>query len=104
MSTNKHYIDVVLEKERLRNESMINAYEKRLSELPRGSLTIRELNGKKYCYLRYRTGKKVIQEYVGTIRREEEIRTQIEEREHLLKLIEMLKAEKMRIIKMGEIQ
>ena len=100
MRDKKHFIDAVLEKEKQRNENMRSAYEKRILDLPRGSLVIRDLNGRKYCYLRYREGKKVIQKYAGTIEQEEAIRAKIAERKHLNELISMLKEERKRIIKM----
>ena len=68
MKEKKYFIDTVIEKEKQRNENMRSAYEKRMSDLPRGSLFIRNINGKKYCYLRYREGKKVVQKYAGTIK------------------------------------
>lgn len=104
MEKKKYYIDVVLEKEKQRNERMLLAYEERILKLPRGSLVIRKLNGKEYCYLRYREGKKVIQKYAGTIDKEKNIRKKIEERDHLIKLIAMLKEENTRILKMEAIK
>lgn len=100
----KYYINLVLEKEKKRNENMRLAYEKRLLELPKGSLFIRNLKGKEYCYLRYREGKKVIQKYAGTIEQKEFLTNQIEERKHLEKLIEMLKKEQKIIEKMEMIK
>lgn len=104
MKEKKYFIDTVLEKEKQRNENMRRSYEKRILNLPRGSLLIRELNGRKYCYLRYRDGKKVIQKYAGTLEQEETIRAQIAERKHLLELIEMLEEENKRILKMEAIK
>ena len=104
MKERKYFIDVVLEKEKQRNENMRSVYEKRISDLPRGSLVIRELNGRKYCYLRYREGKKVIQKYAGTIEQEELIRAKISERKHLTELLSMLEEENKRILKMEEIK
>ena len=104
MKEKKHYIDAVLAKEKQRNERMRIAYGKRIADLPRGSLVIRELNGRKYCYLRYREGQKVIQKYAGTIEQEETIRAKIEERKHLLALISMLREENKRILKMEAIK
>ena len=104
MREKKHYIDVVLEKERQRNEKMRLAYQQRVLELPRGSLTIRELNGRKYCYLRYREGKRVIQKYAGTVEQEATLRSQLEERTHLEELIVMLNEENKRILKMEGIE
>ena len=100
MEGKKYFIDAVLKREKQRNENMRIMYEQRITELPRGSLVIRELNGKQYCYLRYRDGKKVIQKYAGTIEQAENIRAKIDERKHLLKLLEMLEEENKRIKKM----
>ncbi len=104
MKAKKYFIDAVLEKEKQRNENMRLAYEKRILDLPRGSLVIRELNGRKYCYLRYRDGKKVIQKYAGTIEQEEIIRAKIAERKHLFELISMLEEERKRIMKMEAVK
>ena len=104
MKEKKYFIDAVLEKEKQRNENMRIAYEKRILDLPRGSLVIRELNGRKYCYLRYREGDKVIQKYAGTIENEEMIRAKITERKHLLRLISMLREENERIKKMEAVK
>ena len=104
MKEKKYFIDTVLEKEKQRNENMRLAYEKRILELPKGSLLVRELNGKKYCYLRFREGKKVVQKYVGTIEQEEIIRAQIAERKHLIELITMLEEENKRIKKMEAVK
>ena len=104
MESKKYFIDFVLEREKQRNEKMRIMYEQRIAELPRGSLLIRELNGKQYCYLRYREGKKIIQKYAGTIEQAENIRAKIDERKHLLKLLEMLEEEDKRIKKMEAVK
>lgn len=104
MKEKKYFIDVILEREKQRNEKMRLAYEKRIMDLPRGSLVIRELNGRKYCYLRYRDGKKVVQKYAGTLAQEEVIRLKIAERKHLEELLSMLEEENKRIVKMEAIK
>lgn len=104
MEAKKHFIDAVLEKEKHRNENMRLAYEKRILDLPRGSLVIRDLNGRKYCYLRYRDGKKVIQKYAGTIEQEKVIREKISERKRLIGMLEMLNDERERILKMEAVK
>ena len=53
--------------------------EKRLLSLPQGSVKERILSGKKYYYLQYRKGKKVIQKYLGKIKPEKLIK-QLKER------------------------
>ena len=104
MRETKYFIDAVLEKERHRNETMLSTYRKRLLDLPRGTLIIRELNGRKYCYLRYREGKSVIQKYAGTIDKEESLRQKIDERKHLIELISMLEEENKIISKMEAVK
>ena len=104
MKEKKYFIDVVLEKEKQRNENMRLAYEKRILQLPKGSLIVREMKGRKYCYLRYREGEKVVQKYAGTIEQEEIIRAQIAERKHLISLVAMLEEENKRIKKMEAVK
>lgn len=104
MEKKKYYIDIVLEKEKKRNESMLQAYMKRLSKLPKGSLVIRKINGNEYCYLRYREGEKVIHKYAGTINQIDKIKEKINERKRLIDLIEMLKKENKRILKMEAVK
>lgn len=104
MKEKKHYIDAVLEREKQRNVNMRLAYEKRILALPRGSLVVRELNGNKYCYLRYRDGNKVVQKYAGTIEQEELLRAKINERKHLTGLVDMLNEESKRIAKMEAVK
>ncbi len=48
--------------------------EKRLKVLPKGSIKERAISGKKYYYLQYRKGKKVIQKYIGKNRPDNLIR------------------------------
>lgn len=100
MKNTKYYIDIIIEKEKQRNINMINAYKKRIVDLPKGSLFIREINEKKYCYLRYREGKKVIQKYAGTIEQKEKICSDIAERKRIEQLIAMLEEERKKINKM----
>ena len=104
MKEKKYFIDAVLEKEKQRNENMRLAYEERIAELPRGSLVVRRLNGREYCYLRYRDGKKVVQKYAGTVEQEECLRAKIAERKHLVELVSMLEEESKRIMKMEAIK
>ena len=104
MEKEKYFIDVVLEKEKQRNIKMQLAYFDRLKDLPKGSLVIRKINGREYCYLKYREGSKVIQKYAGTVEQLDDIRSKIEERKHLIKLIDMLKRENERISKMEAIK
>ena len=104
MKEEKYYIDIVLKKERERNERMQSEYKQRVSLLPKGVLVVRKINDKEYCYLRYREGKKVIQKYYGCIGCIDELRLMIEERKHLINLIKMLENEHKKIVKMEEVK
>ena len=57
--------------------------EKRIQNLPKGSIKERRIGGGVYYYLQYREGKKVIHKYLGKNKPEELIK-QIEERKKLL--------------------
>ena len=56
-----------------------NKIVKKLSLFQKGSVKEREIFGKKYYYLQYRSGKKIIQKYLGKVKPEELI-TQLKER------------------------
>lgn len=56
--------------------------EKKLANLPKGSVKEREIAGKKYYYLQYRAGKKIMQKYIGKNKPENLIK-QIKERNAL---------------------
>lgn len=59
------YFTLTIERELKRMCALRDVYEKQLASLPKGSLRIKERNGKKYFYLTYRQENKVISEYVG---------------------------------------
>lgn len=46
-------------------EDLKKSLEKKISELPKGTIKKRLINGNKYYYLQYRSGNKVIQKYIG---------------------------------------
>lgn len=48
--------------------------EKRLISLPKGSIKKRKISGKVYYYLQFRSGKRVIQKYLGRKKPEEMIK------------------------------
>jgi hypothetical protein len=55
----------ILEEELARLEELSAFYEDKISEVPRGSISVKERGGKRYIYLAHREGKKVIFNYVG---------------------------------------
>lgn len=56
--------------------------EKKLASLPKGSIKERKISGRKYYYLQYRIGKKVVHKYLGR-KRPDEILKHIQERKRL---------------------
>ena len=78
-------------KEKSRIEFMLDSYNKMLNELPKGSISSNERNGKIYYSLKYREGNRVISKYIG--KSAEEVSLQIEKRKHAEKMIKLLKEE-----------
>ena len=74
--------------------------EKRLLNLPLGSIKEREISGKRYYYLQFRKDKKVIQKYLGKNKPEEIIR-QIRERNVLKRELKKV-SEALKIVKRSE--
>lgn len=97
MESRQYLIDAVIEKEKCRIEKIRTECEERLSEFPRGSLVIRESNGRKYCYFRYRDGKRVITKYAGTESKIDDLRAVLAERDNLINQIKNLDVELDRI-------
>lgn len=78
--------------------------EQRLLKFPRGSLTIRESNGRKYCYFKYRDGKKIITKYAGAEKMIPELQKQVEARDELIEMIKVLDGEYEKIEKMERVR
>jgi hypothetical protein len=55
----------ILEEELKRLEELSAFYKEKISEAPRGSISVKERGGKRYIYLAHREDKKVIFDYVG---------------------------------------
>lgn len=58
-------IKSILEEELTRLEELSVFYKSKLAESPRGSISIKERQGKRYIYLACREDKKIIFNYVG---------------------------------------
>jgi len=74
--------------------------EKRLLNLPIGSIKEREISGKRYYYLQFRKDKKVIQKYLGK-NKPEAIISQIRERNVLKRELKKV-SEALKIVKRSE--
>lgn len=84
----------VLQEELERNTRAQLAYRAEIEALPKGSVTVKERGGKRYCYLTYREGRRVRTDYVGIADVvEEDLRIKVEQRRSLEKVLRHLKSE-----------
>ena len=84
----------VLQEELERNARSQLAYRAEIKTLPKGSVTIKERGKKRYCYLTHREGQRVCTDYVGTADAvEEDLRSKVEHRRSLEKVLRHLKSE-----------
>jgi len=83
-----------VQKEKERITHMLAAYERRLDDLPKGSVSAKTIGNNVYYYLKYRDGKKVLTDYLGKDGdKVNEIRSAIEKRRHIEAMIAHLKSE-----------
>ena len=81
----------VLEEEYERLKRMEIAYSSKINELPRGSIQIKTIKGRKYAYLMSREGKKVVSRYLNTDENQMNVlRKQIEQRKKFEKEIRQI--------------
>lgn len=94
-------INAVIKNEALRNNQMIEQYEKRIADLPKGTLILRK---NEYYYLKYRNQEgKVCDDYIGKDSdKVAEIREKLEQRKHYEKMLASLKQEQKTIQKILE--
>lgn len=104
MERKQYHIDVVIAREKERFEGKRRACEEKLAAYPRGSIMLRETNGHRYCYFRYREGKRVITKYAGTEKKLGELKRQIAEREKLTEELKRLDEEIGRMEKMENVR
>mgnify|MGYP006972506629 CR=1 FL=1 len=100
----KNVIDDVVEREMARNRREREKIELLLSDYPKGSLLIRENRGKRYCYLKFRKGKKVITKYVCAESMINELREVMVERDKLIETINNLDTEYARLVKIKNVK
>lgn len=94
-------INAVIKNEALRNNQMIEQYEKRIADLPKGTLVLRK---NEYYYLKYRNQEgKVCDDYIGKdSEKVADIREKLEQRKHYEKMLATLKQEQKTIQKILE--
>ena len=83
----------ILEDERRRVVRLISKYESEMSELPKGSISIKKRSSRDYAYLAHREGRKVVFDYVGPASSDavQELRGKIKRRKELEDRIRQVK-------------
>lgn len=87
-------IEEIVAEEKIRIENMIHKYSDELDKLPRGTLTEKNIRGKKYVYLQFREGKKVLSKYIGTdVGKIESVKQLLDRRKQIEEILAELEAE-----------
>ena len=90
----------LIEKEEERNRKMIDAYQEELDRLPRGSITVKTISGKRYYYLSYRSDGKVVSKYLGKEEALGAIKDRLDRRAQIESILKSLREEQAKIKKM----
>lgn len=81
-------------REAKRMSALRESYEKQLASLPKGSLQVKERNGRKYFYLAYRCDGKVMSEYAGNDESVvADLKEKLERRKNIENLLKSIKNE-----------
>lgn len=88
------YISAAIKREAVKMSALRSLYEKQLASLPKGSIRVKERNGKQYFYLSYRHGQKVVTDYVGNDESKlASLKEQLDHRKHIETVIKGLDTE-----------
>lgn len=75
--------------EKRRIDYMLAKYQEALAELPKGTISEKQVKGNTYYYLKYRDGKKIVSKYIGK-KEIGELKQQIDRRRHIEVMIKSL--------------
>jgi len=90
----KSVIYGMLQEEKQRNLEMQKTYIAEIESLRKGSIKEKLKSGRKYFYLQYRQGSKVVDDYIGKDEAEvEKVRQEIEKRKYLQGVLTRLRQE-----------
>ncbi len=83
----------ILDNERRRLVKLLSKYESQLSELPKGSISVKKRSNRDYAYLAHREGRKVVFDYIGPASSDavQELSKMIERRKELEDTIRQVK-------------
>ena len=88
------YISATIKREAQKMATLLGLYETQLATMPRGSLRVKERNGKSYYYLSYRKDGKVVTDYVGNDETVlNDLKEQLERRQDVERLYKAIKKE-----------
>ena len=79
-------------KEKIRIEYMLAKYLEEYKTLPQGTISEKHVGERTYYYLKYRSGKKVISQYINKANINE-VKEQIERRKHIEMMLKSLQEE-----------
>lgn len=91
-------LEDVLEEEYARSIRLLGLMEQEIGLLPKGSIRMRNIKGREYCYLNYRVGDKVKSDYVPAAE-VDELRAKIERRRALVTAIREQKQSQKQIVR-----
>ena len=91
-------LEGVLEEEYARSIRLLGLMEQEIGLLPKGSIRMRNIKGREYCYLNYRVGDKIKSDYVPAAEFDE-LRAKIERRRALAAAIKEQKQSQKLIIR-----
>lgn len=94
-------LESVLQEELHRLETNVLAYQKAISDLPKGYTYIQDIGDRGYCYRKWREGNKIVSFYIGPEDSEEskKAKEQYQERKRLQENLIELKKEKKQLAK-----
>lgn len=81
-----------ISREKVRIEYMLAKYQAEYDTLPKGTLSEKQVGEKIYYYLKYRSGKKVVSQYISK-ENIDEIREKVKRRKHIESMIKSLQEE-----------
>lgn len=79
--------------EKQRIDYMLEKYQQALEDLPKGTISEKQVGGNTYYYLKYRDGGKVVSKYI-TKEKVDPLRQQIERRRHIESMVRSLSEER----------
>ena len=88
------FISATIKREAQKMAALLGLYETQLAAMPKGSLRVKERNGKSYYYLSYRKDGKVVTDYVGNDETVlNDLKEQLERRQDIERLYKAIKKE-----------